>query len=185
MLKSQQELQSAYSKMPKPPVNEGIVEMLVCRPGRNERRVLKEAVLSADTGLSGDNWLAKGSRHTSDGKADLNMQLTLMNARVIELIAGSKSTWPLAGDQLFVNFDLSENNVPAGTRLRVGTAIVEVTAVPHLGCLKFSKRFGKGAMEFVNSALGKSQNLRGINAKVVVSGVVRVGDHVIKLAQTV
>lgn len=181
MFKNQQQLLQEYAQLKSFPKQLGTVELLVCRPDRDKRQVIDEAVLNRDTGLEGDNWLAKGSRHTPDSRADPNMQITLMNAKVIGLIAGAKSNWPLAGDQLFVDFDLSESNVPVGTRLQVGTVVLEVTAEPHLGCLKFSKRYGKDAMEFVNSELGKRNNLRGVNAKIVEPGVVRVDDQITKL----
>ena len=109
------------------------------------------------------------------------MQLNVMNARVIELLAQDKERWALAGDQLYVDFDLSESNVPPGTRLAIGTAVIEVTAPPHLGCKKFSARFGPDAMKFVNSPEGKELHLRGVNAKVVKNGLVRSGDQVMKM----
>jgi len=131
-------------------------------------------------GLVGDNWKARGSRSTPDGSANPDMQLNVMNARVIELLAQSKDRWALAGDQLFVDFDLSETNVPAGTRLAIGKAVIEVTPPPHTGCKKFSARFGVDAMKFVNSPEGKQLHLRGINAKIVQPGIIRVGDGVSK-----
>ena len=115
---------------------------------------------------------------TDDGSAHPEMQLNLMNARVISLVAGSEDRWALAGDQFFVDLDLTKENLPAGTRLAMGSAIVEVTAVPHLGCKKFSARFGVEATKFVNSRRGKNLCLRGINAKVVKSGRVRTGDRI-------
>ena len=109
------------------------------------------------------------------------MQLNVMNARVIALLAQGKDRWALAGDQLFVDFDLSEANVPPGTRLAIGSTMIEVTAPPHLGCKKFSARFGPDAMKFVNSPEGKALHLRGINAKVIQPGVIRAGDVVKKV----
>ncbi|NOS70832.1 MAG: MOSC domain-containing protein, partial [Verrucomicrobia bacterium] len=132
-------------------------------------------------GLVGDNWKERGSRSTPDGSANPEMQLNIMNARVIELLAQSKERWALAGDQLFVDFDLSESNVPPGTRLAIGSAVIEVTAPPHTGCKKFSARFGPDAMKFVNAPEGKELHLRGINAKVVQPAIIRTGDSVKKL----
>ena len=131
-----------------------------------------------EDGLVGDNWRARGNRKTPDGSALLDAQLTLMNARVIEAIAGHPEQWSLAGDQLFVDFDLSIQHVPAGTVLEIGDALIEVTAEPHLGCRKFSDRFGKAATLFVNSESGKTIRARGLNAKVIRGGRVRVNDAI-------
>ena len=109
------------------------------------------------------------------------MQLNIMNARVISLIAGKQQHWPLAGDQLFVDLDLSLMNLPAWTRLAIGSAIVQVTDQPHTGCAKFTSRFGVDAMNFVNSPIGRELCLRGINARVIQTGTVRVGDRIRKL----
>jgi MOSC domain-containing protein YiiM len=109
------------------------------------------------------------------------MQLNIMNARAIALVAGTKDRWPLAGDQLYIDLDLSDANLPPGTRLALGSAMIEVTAQPHTGCRKFKARFGRDALNFVNSAVGKELHLRGINAKVIWPGVIRVGDRARKI----
>jgi MOSC domain-containing protein YiiM len=137
--------------------------------------------LSLSEGLVGDNWKQRGSKHSPDGSANLNAQITVMNARTIELLAREKERWALAGDQLFVDFDLSDENIPPGTRLAVGSAIIEVSAQPHSGCNEFSARLGVEAMKFVNSPEGKQLHLRGINAKVIQAGAIRVGDVVSKV----
>ena len=118
----------------------------------------------------------RGSSRTDDGSSHPDMQLNIMNARVVALVAQDKSRWPLAGDQLFIDLDLSDANLPPGTRLAIGSAVIEITAQPHTGCGKFVERFGLDAMEFVNSPVGKELHLRGVNAKVVRPGVIRVGD---------
>ena len=163
------------------PKDVGVLKLISRRPNTDEREVLDEAQLDPAHGLIGDNWKARGSRSTPDGSANPEMQLNVMNARVIELLAQDKERWALAGDQLFVDFDLSESNVPPGTRLAIGSAIIEVTAPPHLGCKKFSARFGPDAMKFVNSPEGKTLHLRGVNAKVITAGPVRNGDKVVRL----
>jgi hypothetical protein len=162
------------------PTDTGTVQLIVRRPAVDQREVLERAELDTEVGLVGDNWLQKGSRKTEDGAAHPGMQLNLMNARVIELIAGDQQNWPLAGDQLFVDFALSDDNLPPGTQLALGSAIIEVTAEPHLGCKKFAARFGQEAMKFVNSTRGKTLNLRGINAKVIKPGSIRTGDKISK-----
>jgi MOSC domain-containing protein YiiM len=160
------------------PKEAGVLRLIVRRPATEEREVLTEGRLDPAHGLVGDNWKARGSRGTPDGSANPEMQLTLMNARVIELLSPEQDRWALAGDQLFVDFDLSEANVPPGTRLAIGTAVVEITAPPHTGCKKFSARYGPDAVTFVNSPEGKRLHLRGVNAKVVAPGVLRSGDTI-------
>jgi hypothetical protein len=163
------------------PKDAGTVELIVRRPTEDERELLDEAELDAAEGLVGDNWRARGSRATDDGSAHPDLQLTLMNARVTALVAQTRERWALAGDQLYVDFDLSDANLPAGTRLQVGSALIEVTAEPHTGCGKFARRFGVDALKFVNSGVGRELNLRGRNARIVTGGTIRTGDTVRKL----
>lgn len=176
------ELEAGLPHIRQSPRDGGTVEMIVCRPSVGTREVLSEGKLDVDDGLVGDNWKSRGSSRTEDGSAHPEMQLNIMNARVIDLLAQSRDRWSLAGDQLLVDLDLSGENLPPGTRLALGTAIIEVTAIPHTGCKKFRERFGLDAIKFVNSPLGKELHLRGINARVVQSGVVQVGDVVRKMA---
>lgn len=164
------------------PTDEGRVELVTARPTVGERVVLNEAVLDPEVGLVGDSWLERGSRHTPDGAAHPFMQLTIMNARVAARLSGSVDRWPLAGDQLYVDLELGSDNLPPGSQLAVGTAVVEVTDQPHIGCAKFTARYGIDATRFVNSPAGRAHNLRGINARVVTGGVVRPGDIIRKLA---
>jgi hypothetical protein len=158
------------------PREAGTLVLIVRRPDAGAREVLDVAELDPAGGLIGDRW------STGGGSApDVETQITLMNARVIDLIAQDRSRWALAGDQLFVDLDLSRANAPAGTRLRIGSSVVEVTAKPHTGCSKFAARFGIDATKLVNSPLGRELQLRGINATVVQAGVIRTGDVVIRL----
>jgi hypothetical protein len=143
--------------------------------------VLDVGMLDLELGLVGDVWLARGSRSRPDGAANPLAQLTLMNARTAELVTGSRERWPLAGDQLYVDLDLSIENLPAGTRLAVGEAVVEITEEPHTGCAKFSARFGSDALKFVNKPPGRELRLRGVNARVVTPGAVRAGDAISKI----
>jgi hypothetical protein len=149
----------------------------------HQREVLDEAMLDLQDGLTGDTWNRRGSSRTPDGSPHPGMQLTVMNTRVIELVAGSREHWPLAGDQLYVDMDLSAANLPPGTQLSIGAAVVEVSPLPHTGCGKFVSRFGIDAMKFVNSPVGRELNLRGINAFVLVPGMVRRGDPVHKVGR--
>jgi hypothetical protein len=175
------ELESGLDEIYQSPKDGGFLELIVCRPRPDERKVLAEGELHPILGLIGDCWKERGSSRTADGSAHPDMQLNVMNTRVAALVARSKDRWPLAGDQLYLDLDLSEENLPAGTRLVLGTAIIEVTAQPHMGCKKFVMRFGPEAMKFINSELGRRLRLRGLNAKVVEGGVIRVGQAVKKL----
>ena len=163
------------------PKDEGTLQLIVRRPERLERELVDEASLDVEVGLVGDNWLTRGSTVTPDGSANPEMQVTLMNSRVADLVAGGRERWHIAGDQLYVDMDLGRTNLPPGTRLAIGTAVLEVSAAPHTGCAKFSERFGKDALRLVSTAVGQELCLRGINTKVVQSGDVRVGDAVRKL----
>ena len=160
------------------PKDNGKLEMIVRRPAVNSREVVETGVLDTENGLIGDNWLSRGSSRTNDGKGHPEMQLNLMNYRYALLIADSRQRVPLAGDQLFVDLNLSEENVPPGTRMSIGEAIIEVTAIPHLGCKKFVERFGVDAMKIANSDFGRKHHLRGINAKVLQSGSIKSADGV-------
>ena len=175
------ELQAGLDRIRLSPSTDGTVELIVRRPAADEREVLDEAELDALAGLVGDTWLERGSRATEDGSANPKAQLTVMNARLVDLVAGTRERWPLAGDQLFVDLDLSKENVPPGTRLALGTAVIEATDEPHTGCAKFSARFGSDALRFINSPQGRALQLRGINARVVTPGRVRQGDAIRKI----
>lgn len=176
-----EELEQGLEHILQSPKNEGTLELIVRRPDVDAREELAEARLDTRKGLVGDNWRTRGSRHTQDGAADPEMQLNIMNARVAMLVADDPHRRNLAGDQLYLDLDLSGENLPPGTRLALGEAIIEVTEPPHTGCKKFAARFGRDAMVFVNSGPGKKQNFRGINARVVRSGDIKVGDVASKL----
>jgi MOSC domain-containing protein len=172
--RTQDELTAGLDHVRDSPREVGTLEMIVGRPAVDERILLASGELQVDGGLVADRW-SRGSR------ANPKSQLTVMNARAAQLVAGDRSRWALAGDQLYADFDLSPENLPPGTRLAVGSAVIEVSDQPHLGCEKFAARFGRTAREFANSAEGTSVSFRGINTQVVQSGSVRVGDAVRKL----
>jgi MOSC domain-containing protein YiiM len=169
-------LQAGVAEIRLSPVDAGPVELIVRRPADDQREVLAEAELTIDAGLVGDKWgVAK-----SGTRPNRQAQLTLMNARAAALVADGTDHGGLAGDQLYVDLDLSSANIPPGTCLTVGSAVIEVTGEPHTGCGKFSRRFGVDALKFVNSRDGRALNLRGINAMVVGGGIVRRGDVIAK-----
>lgn len=178
---TREELEAGLPQIRQAPKDEGDLKLIVRRPKVDAREVLTEAQLDPVEGLVGDSWKYRRSSRSADGAAHPEMQLNIINTRVIALIAPDETRWQWAGDQLFLDLDLSKDNLPAGTKLALGTAIIEVTAEPHTGCKKFVKRFGLEAMKFVNSAVGKEMQLRGINAKVIQAGVIRVGDQAKKL----
>jgi hypothetical protein len=170
------ELLAGLEEIRRSPAEAGALELIVRRPEVGRREVLSEGELDLIEGLVGDNWRTRGSSRTPDKSSHPAMQINVMNARVIALVAQDPSRWALAGDQLYLDLDLSGANLPPGTRLAIGTAVIEVTSQPHTGCGKFVERFGVDAMKFVNSPVGRALNLRGINARVVQPGVIRVGD---------
>jgi len=175
------ELEAGLDKIRQSPEDHGILKMIVRRPRVDEREIVNEGELHLENGLVGDTWRTRGSSHTPDGSANPNAQVTIMNARAIALLAQSEARWSLAGDQLYVDLDLSDENLPIGSQLQIGSAILEVSAQPHTGCNKFSERFGLDALKFVSSPDGKRLHLRGINARVVQAGEIRVGDVVKKV----
>jgi hypothetical protein len=176
-----EELEAGLADVLGSPSVEGTVELIVRRPAENEREILDEATLDLVDGLVGDMWRWRGSSRTADGSANPNAQVTLTNARVIGLLAVTPERRALAGDQLYVDFDLSVENLPPGSRIAVGSAVLEVTADPHTGCAKFRARFGSEALRFVNGKPYRDLRLRGVNARVVQPGTVSRGGVVRKL----
>jgi MOSC domain-containing protein YiiM len=174
-------LEESLDHIRKAPADGGTVELIARRPAEDEREVLTEARLDARDGLEGDTWSVRGSSRTPDGGPNPEAQLTLMSARVAAAIAGERERWPLAGDQLYVDLDLSLANLPPGSRVQIGSAVIEFSEIPHTGCAKFSARFGVDALRFVNSPIGRDLRLRGANCRVVVAGTVRTGDGIKKL----
>jgi hypothetical protein len=170
------ELEAGLAHIRQSPQDSGVLQLIVRRPKTETREILQAAELNQTEGLAGDNWRSRGSTRMPDGSAHPDMQLTVMNARVIALLAQQPERWPLAGDQLYIDLDLSLTNTPPGTRLAIGSAVIEFTPQPHTGCKKFAARFGLEALEFISSPVGKQLQMRGLNARVVQPGVIRVGD---------
>jgi hypothetical protein len=171
-------LEAAVADIRAAPKDAGTVELIVRRPAEEERELLDEAELDPVEGLVGDNWRTRGSRATADGSAHPDLQLTLMNVRVTALVAQTRERWALAGDQLYVDLDLTIENLPPGSQLAIGSAVIEVSATPHIGCAKFSARFGSDALRWVNSPVGRIHRMRGMNTRIVESGTIRVGDEI-------
>lgn len=175
------ELKAGFAHVKDSPADGGALEMIVRRPGVDRRETIEEGRLTAEEGLEGDTWKVRRGYSLPDGSPDPDAQLTLTNSRFAALIAGRRDRWPLAGDQLYVDLDLSENNLPTGARLRMGDATIEITALPHTGCSKYRQRFGLEALKFTATPEGRSRRLRGIYARVVEPGAVRVGDAVTRV----
>lgn len=176
-------LQALLPELLAAPKDVGTVELVVRRPAPGEREVLDEGVLDVDLGLVGDGWSQRGSSRTPDGGPHPLMQLNVMNGRLVAHLAGHPDRRALAGDQLYLDLDLSHENLPTGTHLllgdpQAGGAVIEVTEAPHTGCAKFVERFGAEAMRFVNGEVGRPLRLRGLNARVLAGGRVRPGDLV-------
>ena len=176
------ELEAGLDEVRRTPADDGTVALIVRRPAPDEREILEQATLSTEEGLVGDRWSRGGSRDAVSGEVDRGRQITLMNSRLAALIARTPERWALAGDQLYVDFDLGTRNLPLGTRLAVGSAVIEVSGEPHRGCTKFAGRFGMDALRFVNSPMGYALNLRGLNATVIEPGTVSVGDVIKKIS---
>jgi hypothetical protein len=177
------QLEESLDHIRQAPVDGGTVELIARRPGEDEREILSEARLDLQNGLEGDTWPNRGSSRTPDGRPFIEAQLTVMNARAAAAIAGDQDRWALAGDQLYVDLDISRANLPPGSRVQIGSAVIEFSETPHTGCSKFSGRFGIDALKFVNSPVGRELRLRGANCRVVVPGVVRNGDLITKLPE--
>lgn len=175
------EIEAGLTNITASPADVGTLELIVARPGPDEREVLDEGELDATVGLVGDNWIDRPSSRMPDDRAHPDMQLNLINSRLIAHICPDTARRPLAGDQLHLDLDLSLDNLPAWTRLQIGEAVIEITDQPHTGCAKFVRRFGADAMRFVNSEVGRAHGLRGRCAKVVRPGTIRSGDQVTKL----
>lgn len=170
---TQQEIEAKLSFIIESPKDDGVLELICRRPKANEREELKTGELDVEKGLVGDDWITRDGNHET--------QITIMNSRIAEILAQDKARRNLAGDQLFIDLDLTDENIPVGTKLQIGSAILETTSVPHNGCKKFVERFGLDAMKFVNSPVGKKYHLRGIYAKIIQSGTIRQGDSVQKI----
>ena len=177
---SRERLEAGLDHVRESPRDHGRLVLVVRRPEIGERDLPREAVLDLVTGVVGDNWLIRGSSSTPDGSAHPDKQVTVINARLAELVAGGTERMALAGDQLFLDLDISVDNLPAGSLLAVGEAVLRVSEAPHTGCAKFIERFGTEAVRFVNSRIGRRLRLRGMNARIVVPGTVRLGDLAVK-----
>ena len=173
-----EELLAGVEHVRQSPRDAGLLELVVVRPAKYERRVLETATLDLELGVLGDTWIERGSARTLDGGPNPNAQVTVMSARAADLVAGARGRWPLAGDQLYVDLDLSTDNLPTGTILAIGEAQLEVTAAPHTGCAQFKERFGVEALRLTATADGRFLRLRGINTRVVRGGDIRPGDTV-------
>lgn len=178
---STEQLDAGFAHILRAPSTNGALKMIVRRPGVDRREVLNEADLDVDEGLVGDDWKTRGSTLTPDGNANPDAQVTIINARLISLLARSEERWQLSGDQLVMDLDISADNLPPGARLSVGTAVMEITAKEHTGCVKFAARFGRDALRFISTPEGRDLRLRGVYARVVKSGRIRTGDIVSRL----
>lgn len=178
MQRSTAELEAMLEDILEAPKDSGPIEMIVRRPGENQREVISSGELSVENGLIGDNWV---ERVDENGNPNRHAQITIMNSRVTDAVAVERERWPLAGDQIYVDMDISVENLPAGSRIQVGEAVVEISETPHTGCAKFAGRFGKEALRFANVGVGRENRFRGLNAFVVESGAFKAGDKIAKL----
>ena len=178
---SKAELEAQLPEIQAAPKLRGSLDLIVIRPAVDQRKVLKSAELCLERGLIGDSWITRSSRHTSDKSPWIEMQLNIMSSRVIQAVTGDLKRWPLAGDQLFIDLDLSLENLPIGSQISIGETIIEVTAPPHTACKKFRVRYGDDAFRFINNPATKNMRLRGLNAKIIRGGTIESGSIVHKL----
>ena len=178
---SMSELKESLPYITSSPTDAGELKGIVIRPKFDERKEVDSVDISLELGVHGDRWLEHCWIFTEDGKSHPDVQICLMNARCIEVIAQQRDNWAPAGDNLFVDLDLSPENLPTGTKLQIGSAVVKITDTPHLGCAKFIERYGRDACVFVNTGIGKQLRLRGIYARVVQDGTVSIGDKLTKI----
>lgn len=175
------DLEAGVDGIRQSPADHGRVAAVVVRPSVNERLDLDECELSPERGVHGDQWANDCWLKLPDGTPHPDVQVAIMNARCIALLAVTRERWSLAGDNLFVDLDLSADNLPAGQRLAIGGTILEITSQAHNGCRKFLERYGQDAVSFVNSAVGRQLHLRGVYARVMQGGSVRVGNMITKV----
>ena len=176
-----EQIQAGMPNINQSPSDNGTLELIVIRPESDTRRVLGQVQLSQEGGVHGDRWAKESWKKLPDGRPHPDVQVALTNARLVDLLSQTKDQWSWAGDNLFVDLDLSAENLPPGAKLSIGDTILEVTAEPHNGCKKYAQRFGKDAIRFINSPEGKKLHLRGIYARVVQAGTIRVGDAISKI----
>jgi hypothetical protein len=175
------ELEAGLPEILQAPKDNGTLTGIVIRPEPGQRVELASCEVSLKLGTHGDNWSRGCWKTTDDGSPHPDVQICIMNARCIALIAQDRSNWAPAGDNLFIDMDLTPNNVPPGTQLAIGTAIIEITDTPHNGCDSFIARYGRDACIFVNTREGKQLRLRGVYGRVVRDGHLAVGDTVRKV----
>ena len=178
---TKEQLEAGFGHVLDSPKDNGTLVRIVRRPDVDQREVIAEGELDVDLGLVGDNWKARPNPTTADGKADPVAQITIINSRFLALMAGPEERWQLAGDQLLLDLDMSTENLPPGTRLGIGSAVIEISEKPHTGCAKFAGRFGQDALRFISTPEGRARRLRGVNTRVVQSGTIRAGDVAVKL----
>lgn len=176
-----EELEAGLDHIRESPTDGGAVRMIVRRPDVDAREVIAEGTLDVATGLIGDGWKDRGSTRTPDGGPNPAAQITIINSRLLNLLAQSEERWPLAGDQLVIDIDMGEDNLPPGSQLAIGSAVIQISKEPHTGCAKFAARFGHDALRFISTPMGRQMRMRGINTRVVQSGTVRVGDVATKI----
>ena len=176
-----EKLQDRINALAPFPSSSGSIEMIIIRPKEGERKSLETGYLDLERGLVGDSWYERSKNKPNSKFPALDTQLTLMNSKIIHIIAETKERWPLAGDQVYVDLDLSKKNLPPGTQLKIGDAIIEITAQPHHGCKSFATRYGLDAMRLVNSKKGRENRYRGVNAKIIVAGEFKLGDVVTRI----
>jgi hypothetical protein len=174
------EIEAGIGPVLQSPAEGAAVEALFSRPAPGKRLDLPALEVSVSGGIAGDHWSLGCWKTLPDGSPDPDVQVSLMNRRMLHLIAGARDNWARAGNNIIVDMDLSIDNLPIGQRLRVGTAELEIGPVANTGCDFFIERYGRDACVFVNTGIAKQKRLRGVYARVVKDGQIRIGDIIRK-----
>ena len=174
------ELEQGLAEVLASPTDAGRLTAIFVRPAPNERRRLVSATLTPEKGIDGDRWVSDSFSGLKDG-SDPRSQVSIMNDRFLRQVAGDDDGMCLAGDNLIVDLDLSEANLPAGSHVTIGPEVIlEISDLKHTGCSKFARRYGPDAKTFANNKQGTALHLRGRYARIVRGGTIRLGDEVRK-----
>jgi hypothetical protein len=167
-----EELEASFQALPPAGIGRGQLHLIVVRTGGGAHTTPAQVAISPKRGLDGDRW-SKTPKREVDG------QVSLMDARVASLlVGGERDRLHLPGDNFHVDLDLGEAALPVGSQLRLGTALLEITALPHAGCAKFRARFGDDALRWVNHRSFRARRLRGVFCRILEGGVASLGDAI-------
>lgn len=175
------ELDRAWPDIMAAPKDGAAIEMLCLRPAMGERRFVDEIHVTREEGIPGERWLTQPWMRLPGGQPDPAIQVSFLQRRVLDLVWRDREGTPHPGDTFVVDMDLSEANLPAGSLLQVGSAVLEVSTVFNNACAKWKKRYGDDALDWVRAYENKEFRPRGVLAKVHRDGVFRAGDRLTRI----